>query len=307
MILARVLSGVSVGLTASTASAALTEFEPSGDRRRAAQWITVITALGVGVGPFYAGILVQYGPDTLTLSFWVLLALLLAALPATLIIREKPHDRALPPPRAVRVFQIPTEIRAVFLLSALAAFVGFALAGIFSGLAPSFLRDDLGITNHAFGGATVLLMFGSAAVAQLTLAGWDRHKVVRAGAVLAPLGLAAIATAVWTGFAAPFFLGTILCGVGFGLSLMGGLGLLNFVAPPDRRGEVLSAFYVAAYLGLSVPVVGIGVLATSFGLPTAVVVFSVLISLVSLTVIFSKELGGKSEPSTPREERSSAS
>ncbi|MCI4373593.1 MAG: MFS transporter, partial [Thermoplasmata archaeon] len=297
LILGRILSGVSVGLTASTASAALTEFEPNGNRRRATQWITVITALGVGIGPFYAGFLVQYGPDPLTLSFWVLVALLLAALLATLLVRERPRPRQATAGGAARRFQLPVEVRPVFLLSALAAFVGFALAGIFSGLTPSFLGSDLHVTNHAFGGATVLLMFGSAAVAQLSLERWDRRRVMRAGGALVPLGLVTIATAVWTGLAAPFFLGTVLCGAGFGLCLMGGLGLLNQVAPPDRRGEVLSEFYVAAYLGLSVPVVGIGVLGTAFGLPAAVVALSVIISLLSAPVILAR--GPRTSPVVP--------
>ena len=303
LILARVLSGISVGLTASTASAALTEFEPSGDRLRAAKWITVITALGVGIGPFYAGFLVQYGPDPLTLSFWVLLALLLAALPAALVIRERERPRVAPPSGTTHIFEVPAAIRPVFLLSALAAFVGFALAGIFSGLTPSFLAGDLRITNHAFGGATVLLMFGSASIAQLSTLGRNRHRVARAGAVFVPLGLASIASAVWTGLAAPFFLGTVLCGAGFGLCLIGGLGMLNQVAPPDRRGEVLSEFYIAAYLGLSVPVVGIGIIANVYGLPTAVAVFSVLISLLAVPVIVSKRPASLTQPSDARVEK----
>jgi MFS family permease len=297
LIIARILSGISVGLTASTASAALTEFEPSGDRNRAAKWITVITALGVGIGPFYAGILVQYGPDPLTLSFWALLALLLAALPGTLLIREKPRPRVVPPAGTVHPSAVSATIRPVFVLSALAAFIGFALAGIFSGLTPSFLVGDLRITNHAFGGATVLLMFGSAAIAQLLTLRRDRHRVTCAGAIFVPVGLASIASAVWTGLAAPFFLGTVLCGAGFGLCLIGGLGMLNQVAPPNRRGEVLSEFYVAAYLGLSVPVVGIGVVANSYGLPTAVVVFSVLISLLAVPVILSKRPSSSADAS----------
>ncbi len=249
----------------------------------------MITAVGVGIGPFYAGFLVQYGPDPLTLSFWILLALLLPALVATWMIREPSHAVPGTAPATAPVSRLPPGVRPVFVLSALAAFVGFALAGIFSGLAPSFLVSDLHITNHALAGATVLLMFGSAAIAQLLGQQRRSHPMTRLGAVLAPVGLVSIASAAWTGLAFPFFVGTVLCGAGFGLALMGGLGMLNQVAPPDRRGEVLSGFYVAAYLGLSVPIVGIGVIADSFGLAVAVVVFSIVISALSLTVILSRE------------------
>jgi predicted MFS family arabinose efflux permease len=306
LLLARFLSGVSVGLTASTATAALTEFAPSEDKRRAARAVAVITALGVGAGPFYAGFLVQYGPDPLTLSFWVLLALLVAAFVAILFVREHPRDRPVASPGGGAGFRIPKEIRPVFLLTAVAAFVGFALAGIFSGLSPSFLAGDLRITNHAIGGATVLLAFGTASIAQLTLNRADRRTVMRVGAVLAPVGLVAITTAVWTGLAVPFFLGTVVCGAGFGALLLGGLGLLNSVAPPDRRGEVLSAFYVAAYLGLSLPVVGIGVVADSFGLPTAAAALSAIISLLAITVIVSRVSSPNSDRASPPVERSTS-
>ena len=306
LIVARLLSGASTGLCASTATAALTETEPSGDRRRATRWITVITALGVGVGPFYAGFLIQYGPDPLTLSFWVLFALLLAALVAVVLAHDGPHGQSTGPPSSGGLFQVPSAIRPVFFLSATAAFVGFTLAGLFSGLAPSFLTDDLGITNHALAGATVLLMFGSAALAQLWWQARRSALVLQIGATIAPVALALIAIAVVTGVPAPFFLGTVLCGAGFGLCLLGGLGMLNQVAPPDRRGAVLSGFYVAAYLGLSAPIVSIGVLADSIGLPTAVVLLAVAISLLSVVGILtrralrnaSQRVGG-GEPAPP--------
>lgn len=289
LIAARVLSGVSVGLCANTASAALTEFEPRGNRDRAALTIAVITAVGVGVGPLYAGVLAQYAPDPLTLSFWVLLGLLGASAAAVLAIREVRQRPSVPTGSGHRLIRVPREIRPTFFQAGLAAFIGFALAGIFSGLAPSFLASDLKITNHALSGATVLLMFGTAAIVPILLRGRVHHQMMRIGAACVPLGLVAITFAVWTGIALPFVLGTVICGAGFGLSLRGGIGLLNRAAPPDQRAEVLSAFYVASYLGLSVPVVGIGLLANVIGLPTAAIVLAALISLLAMPVLFSKE------------------
>ncbi len=300
LIVARFLSGMAVGLIAGTATRGLTQSEPTGDRRRAAKWITVITAVGVGVGPFYAGFLVQYAPDPLTLSFWVALALMVVAVVAVLLIHEptnEPRPPARPPGHG---FHIPPQIRSTFRITSLAAFVGFTLAGMFSGLAPSFLGSDLKITNHAISGTVVLLMFGTASIVQLALQQRDRVLSMRVGAALVPIGLAAIATAVWTGLAVPFFVGTLVCGAGFGLCLMGGLGLLNEVVPPEVRGEVVSGFYVAAYLGLSLPIVGIGVLADLYGLPVAAVALSVVIAALAVLVIVARpEVTAPSDPAAP--------
>jgi predicted MFS family arabinose efflux permease len=286
---ARILSGMSVGLAAPAASAGLSEHEPAGDLRRAAGVTAVLTVVGVGVGPFYAGLLAQFAPYPLTLSFWVLLGLLAVAFVAALITREALRTAPLGKITG-RGFRVPSEIRRAFLLSAVAAFCGFALAGIFSGLAPSFLSVDLGIREPAISGATVMLMFGSAAIGQVMSRGRPSARLTRWGARIAPLGLISISAAVWTGLAWPFFLGTVLCGLGLGLLLAGGLGMLNQVAPPDRRGEILSGFYVASYLGLSVPVVGIGVTADALGLAVGVVIFSGIIILLLLVLILSRDL-----------------
>jgi predicted MFS family arabinose efflux permease len=297
LVAARIFSGISVGLAAPTASAALTESEPSGNRQRAAGVTAILTALGVGLGPFYAGLLAQFAPDPLTLAFWVLLGMLVAALAAALAI---PDVRPSPSPGSAtsgRGFQVPREIRRVFVLSAIAGFCGFALAGIFSGLAPSFLASDLGIRDPAIGGANVLLLFGSAAIAQVLARGTPSRRVARWGASAGPLGLFSIALAVWTRIPWPFFVGTVLCGTGFGLLLMGGLGMLNQVAPADRRGEVLSGFYFAGYLGLAIPVVGIGITSDSWGLPVGIAVFATII--IVLLVIFLLARGDTSQLKRP--------
>jgi MFS family permease len=297
LVAARILSGASAGLVTSTAARGLTVFEPHGDRRRAAQWVTVLTAIGLGIGPFYSGILVQYGPDRLTLCFWVLLATLLVALLTALLVREHPLPKLASANGPGFLFRIPSEARGAFPITCLAAFIGMSLAGMFSGLAPSFLGRDLKISNLAIGGAIVLLVFCAAAGAQLALGRVDRKVSLRMGGALVPCGLASLATAVWTGLAGPFFLGAVVCGAGFGLCLMGGLGILNEVTPPESRGEVLSGFYVAAYAGLGIPVVAVGVLADAYGLPTAAVVLSTIIAILSTPVIAWRPL--RAEPRPP--------
>ena len=69
-------------------------------------------------------------------------------------------------------------------------------------------------------------------------------------------------------------------GAGFGVAFLGGLRALSVAIPPQHRAEVMSAFYVVAYLAISVPAIVAGVLVTPLGLePTFEIFGSVVAAL----------------------------
>jgi MFS family permease len=67
-----------------------------------------------------------------------------------------------------------------------------------------------------------------------------------------------------------------------GTILGAGLGLLTSNAPPERRGQIASAYFLVAYIGLVVPVVGFGLLENATSLVTAGLILSVLVGIVAL-------------------------
>ena len=71
-------------------------------------------------------------------------------------------------------------------------------------------------------------------------------------------------------------------GAAVGAIFLGSLGTANRLAPPQRRGQVISAFFVACYAGLSVPVVGVGVLSDFTGIFPAVLTFAILLAVLCL-------------------------
>ena len=72
-----------------------------------------------------------------------------------------------------------------------------------------------------------------------------------------------------------FVVATICCGIGVGLVIMGALAMVNRIAPPEHRGETLSSLFVAAYLGLSIPAIGVGLASQRFGFFRATLVCSI--------------------------------
>jgi hypothetical protein len=93
--------------------------------------------------------------------------------------------------------------------------------------------------------------------------------------------------------------GTLLAGVGFGASALASFGTLARIAGPGERGEVLAASLVIAYLAFSLPAVAAGFAATSFGLHTTAVVYSlgvVVLGLIAVAAHGLRSAGPKEQP-----------
>ena len=75
------------------------------------------------------------------------------------------------------------------------------------------------------------------------------------------LGLAVTVTAVW--LPAPslalFILGGTVIGAGGGAIFKGAVGTVINISPAESRAEALAGTYLAAFVGLSAPIVGAGV------------------------------------------------
>jgi preprotein translocase subunit SecF len=60
---------------------------------------------------------------------------------------------------------------------------------------------------------------------------------------------------------------------------------VSAASPEELRGEVTSTFFVTLYVGISLPVIGEGALASWAGLQTAGIVFSVLVSVLAAVAL----------------------
>src|SRR5205823_1764453 len=147
----RVVSGLSAGIFTGTATAALVDLAPGG-RRRMASFVAVVVNLGgLGLGTLLAGLLADYARSPLRLPFIVDLVLLVPAVLGLLVTPETVERRAFR--LRLQRLSVPPEVRTVFIRGATAGFGSFAVAGVFSSVAPVFLGAILGRTSHALAGA----------------------------------------------------------------------------------------------------------------------------------------------------------
>jgi MFS family permease len=136
--------------------------------------------------------------------------------------------------------------------------------------------------SHAVQGAVVFLMFAVGTVTQVALSRFSSRGVVLAGLGLFLAALALILTALAQAAMALFLAGTVVGGAAVGAIFLGSLATANRLAPPERRGHAISAFFVACYAGLIIPVVGVGVLSGFTGTFPAVLAFSLLLAVLCL-------------------------
>jgi len=279
LIVARVVSGLSAGLMTGTATAALTELISAS--RRASLAATAANMGGLGLGPLVAGLFAQYAPHPTTLVFEVYLAVLAAAALLLLLVPETVHPRTRPALRFAGL-GIPERGRGEFIAAAAAVFAAFALLGLFSSLVPGFIGGVLHQGSHAVQGAIVFGLFAVGTVTQVVLSRFSSRRVVLAGLGLLLAALGLIVAALAQSGMALFLAGTAAGGVAVGAIFGGSLATASRLAPAGRRGQVISAFFVACYAGLIIPVVGVGVLAGFTGTFPAVVAFSVLLAVLCL-------------------------
>ena len=277
----RILSGFSAGLMTGTATATLTELIPASASRRASLVATVANMGGLGLGPLIAGLFAQYGPHPTVLVFQVYLAVLAAAGLCLFLIPETVSPRRRPVIRFAGL-GIPERGRGEFIAAGVAAFAAFSLLGLFAGLAPTFVASVLHEPNHAVQGAVVFGLLAVGTVTQLVLARFGSRRVVMAGLSLFLAALALIVAALAAASMALFLAGTVVGGVAVGAVFLGSLATANRLAPPGRRGQTVSTFFVLCYAGLIIPVVGVGVATLFTGDLTAVLAFSILLAALSV-------------------------
>ena len=266
LLLARVLSGISIGLTQSTATAYLAELHaghrPEASGTRAQVTATTVNMGGLGVGALVAGLLAQWVGDPLTVPYVVFLIAAAVALVAVALSPEtreavKPRPRYRPQ-RVVGAGRGPRRVlrrraQRVHRLRGDGAVRRPVRPVPGRRAAPSLARAR---RSHA---VRRLLRRSHRAARD--------HDVVRCAALLAAgmalmlLGLAATVTAVW--LPAPslalFIIGGAVTGAGGGAIFKGAVATVIRISPPESRAEALAGTYLAAFVGLSVPIVGAGV------------------------------------------------
>ncbi|WP_345801363.1 MFS transporter [Microbacterium sp. AZCO] len=278
----RVLQGVGTGFALGAASAALVEQNFTSNPRLPSSLTTVSTSTGLTAALVVSGVLAQYAPLPLVVSFGVLFALAAVTFALNWF---TPRDGATGRSWSFAAPRLPGGMLRPFVLATLSVTVAYAVGAIFLSLGADMARQLTGTTDALVIGILLGTSSLTIGVTALLLTRVPAHTAVVVGALVSIAGLGIMALASATGSIIAMLAWCLVGGVGYSFAFTGGLGLINRAAPAQHRGATLSLLYLFSYLGQAIAAIGAGALATSIGLPSAVEVAAPVLGILCLAVL----------------------
>lgn len=281
LFLARALQGAAVGISSGALTAALTRTQPVGNDQLAPLIASLATAAGGGLGPVIAGVCATWLPAPTMTCYLIEVVALIAAVAGLLTL-----PAALGRTGAVwkiRLPQLPDANRQVFLRACTTSFIAWAVTAVFLSILPAYIHTLTGNHNLALAGAASGLILLVAAATQSAAARLSASTLQRAGLLIMAVGLVVLLTAGASRLLPLVIVSAVIAGIGQGSAFMGALRQANRVAPKNAHAAVISTFYIATYLGVGIPIIGVGLVATVTGISTAVDIFAIAAILASIT------------------------
>ncbi len=279
LLIARFVFGLAAGVVTATANAALAELARPDRVQAAPAMSTVANMGGLGLGSVAAGAVAQFCDDPTHMVFWWYLIALVIAVVAVFVVPETVTRQA-GFRLDVRRPSLPGGAdRRMFLGILGLVLAAFAVNGVFSSLVPAFVQDQLHIRDSLASSALVSIVFLAALLAQVV----PRPQWLSgpfAGPTILIVGVLVFEAGLLAGSLLGFVLGTVVAGVGVGLVFSRGIGITQRLADPERRADLVATYFLAAYVGSTIPTLGLGVLNQTLGTaPSTLILFGVIVAV----------------------------
>lgn len=299
LMIARLLSGISVGIVVSAGMANVVE-QASEQRKPFASLIASVSmVLGAGTGPLLAGVIAQYLPEPVSRVFNVEIGLLFLAL---LVVLRMPHRRLGSGPFRPHLPSVARKHLGVVALGVSFFGPGLTATCFVLALGPKLLATLLQANSPLIAGSMAFVMFLTAVGVQFAA----KKRAMTLIFILSGLATIAAMASLWgalqAGSAALLVVAAMLAGAGQGLGQLGGLTLIANNIAPQRRAEANAIFNVGGYVPAGIIPVVTGYLIDLFGIQLAISVLTAVIAtlaLVALSMLLRNHSKHRS-PQTPR-------
>lgn len=285
LLAARSFQGLSAGMFNGVAVAAMTTLHRERSRRRAAYAAAIAVTAGNALGPVMGGVLAQYGPLPTQLPYFVHILLTLPGLIGLMFIRIGAHGARNEAARLRRP-TVPAEARPAFYPAAMTSFIAWGVISLYMSVIPSSMEAWTGKSSLAAAGVAAALAMGVSAASQPLLRFLSPLRAVAIGFACIAAGLVLLVVALTHPAIGLLMLSTVCVGLGHGPLYAASLAAVNAAAPDGMRGDLVSCFYVMTYLGVAVPVLGLGYATSWIGLTAATAAFAAaMTALIALAMV----------------------
>ncbi len=281
LIIARAIIGFGNGLLTTASALALTESHPDRDKRAASTVSSTAITVGFGFGPVIAGGIAQFGVAPLALPYVFFLIAVGVCLGLALYSRKQLQGPSGPrPPLSIRP-QMALPVagrRPVFLLACIGAFANFTCGSLFFSQVPAMLRQVLPWNGPAALGAVFSLMAIACVLVQMFWRQIEPFKGLAVGMSTLLASLVTLVIGLVSGSVIAILMALAFLGFGQGFTFMTSAVIAGMNADDHRRAANMSTYFLSAYIGATIPVIVLGVLADYLGLFLALYVFVAIVA-----------------------------
>lgn len=133
-------------------------------------------------------------------------------------------------------------------------------------------------------GAVVFSTFLASTLGQLAMGWVGGRRALPLGSFVLVGGLALVAASLAAESLGLLVAGAVVGGLGQGLAFRAAVTSIGAAAPPAQRAGTISAFFVIAYIGISLPVIGVGALSLLLDLRTVGLIFTGCVAVLAAWV-----------------------
>jgi MFS family permease len=281
----RALQGLAAGVASSALAAYAVDTAPTRPRWLVGTVTSAATTVGLTIGAFGSGALVQYGPAPRVLVYCLSAGVLIVCAAAILLSPETVSRTRGARSSLIPQLRVPAAARP-FLPVAVVTFIAtWALGGYYQSFSPSVVANDLG-SDSALVAAAVLasyfapVVLGGPLAARLAAATAQRFGML---SVLA--AVAGLITAIAVSNAALFIVAGVIGGTGMGVAASGSMRALLAETQPAERAGLLSVVYAISYTGAALPSLIAGQLTHSVSLLDITIGYGVLVAISCITTL----------------------
>jgi MFS family permease len=288
LVVGRILTGVAIGLVASTATTYLIDlYGVARPGRKSASTAATVSALanlgGFSAGPLMSGALAEWGRGDRLVTPYVVVGALLATGLVSVLLTPETVDRQQATRASAPRFRLVPGRQPLFTAAALVGFCSFAVFGVFSSLGSLIVHEELHVSSIFEWGVAGAVTLGASAASQLLLARLSPARMLVTGVGALPCGLTIVIVALYHPSLALYLVGAAIAGAGAGLLFKSGLTTAMLASADGARAGVLALFFVVAYLGMGIPPVLLAVAENYWSPRVTMIVFGVLTVTASAT------------------------